>query len=83
MKHALAHGMRRAARMLIRQSNKLDPPHRDHVHTAIGRTSGAQFAAGIQLVVAEERLARARRAQAQAAYVAPKLKPGFIDGYSS
>lgn len=72
MKHALAHGMRRAARMLIRQSNK-----------AIGRTSGAQFAAGIQLVVAEERLARARRAQAQAAYVAPTLKPGFIDGYSS
>ncbi|ART69109.1 hypothetical protein BTO20_11405 [Mycobacterium dioxanotrophicus] len=29
MKHALAHAMRRTARALIRQSNKLEPPNTD------------------------------------------------------
>lgn len=84
MKRTLAHAMRRAARVLIGWSNRLDPPSHDHhVHAAIGCTSGAQFAAGIKLIAAEERLAKARRDQARGIFVAPKLTPGFIDGRHS
>lgn len=39
MRRKLAHLLRRGARVMIRQSNKLDPPHHDHVHTAMGRTT--------------------------------------------
>ncbi|MEW2478709.1 hypothetical protein AB0876_03885 [Mycobacterium sp. NPDC049093] len=66
MKRTLAHAMRRAARMLIRKSNKLDPPHIGHVHVAIGRSVGNQFAANIAVAAAEKRLAKARRDQARA-----------------
>ena len=61
MRRKLAHLLRRGARVMIRWSNKLDPPHHDHVHTAMGRTSGAQFAAGINLAAAERRTAEAHR----------------------
>ncbi|MEW2483587.1 hypothetical protein AB0876_28775 [Mycobacterium sp. NPDC049093] len=75
MKRKVAHVLRRTARMLIRQSNKLDPPHLGHVHVAIGHAAGKAFAANIAVAAAEERLAKARRDQARGIYVAPKLRP--------
>lgn len=51
MKRKLAHGMRRTARALITQSNKLDPSHREHVHVAFGNSgaqAGADFARRIR-----------------------------------
>lgn len=50
MRTAVAHGLRRTARRLIKWSNKLEP-HFEHVHTAFGtsgRQAGADFARQIQ-----------------------------------
>ena len=61
MKRKLAHGMRRTARALIAQSNKLDPPHREHVHLAYGnsgRQAGADWAQRIERGIAGGRWSR-------------------------
>lgn len=41
LRRNLAHLLRRVARVMIRQSNKLDPPHHDHVH--MGVNGGVQY----------------------------------------
>lgn len=63
MKHALAHAMRRTARALIRQSNKLEPPHVDVALNHAGAATGRAFAAQLRVDKAERDLARAQSAQ--------------------
>lgn len=60
MKHTLAHAMRRTARLLIRQSNRLDPPVLTGIKRTVrdigyaGQTAGAAIPGLMETFVAPE-----------------------------